>query len=256
MAAVAATPIGPFVRFVIAGASAVYANWDSISSLFQRADTSHTEPRYGYYSQHKFQMQDSTGAWTDREVGMFGVHWINTTGGDLDVTWTTADYTAVETGIQTMWTALGSFISSSCRLVEHRWYAYGPGVIAPNPPSRVTTITPIPGTATAAFFTRQVGSTVTLRTPLRRHWGRIYLPVSSGQVQANGQWTTAACDTLAAAAKTGLTSASSSQGIVPVVWDRARKSALGVTSYEVDSVPDVIRRRRPRTTLYRAILTS
>lgn len=187
---------------------------------------------------------------------MYGLHWINTTGGDLDVTWTTADYQAVEAANEAMWTSLASMIPSGTRLVEHRWYPYGPDVNPPNPPVRVTTLgTPKVGTG-AAGGAHQVAETVTLRTPLRRHWGRIYLPLGVHNIATGGQFSSSTVDTIAAAARTMLTASFSSQGICPVVYDRNRRSALGVTAVECDSVPDIIRRRRPRTTAYRKIYTS
>jgi hypothetical protein len=254
---VATVPLGPFVRFVILGATAVYTNWNTITGLFDRAVTGATQPIFGYYVQHCFQMKDGTGAFTDKERGLNGVHWINTTGGDLDTTWTAADYALIETGFQTLWTSLGGMIPNEVRLVEHRWYAFGPGVAAPNPPVRVTTLaTPIQGTGTV-IQPHQVSSTITFRTSLRRHWGRIYLPIyaSTANIVAGGQLSSGAVDAIASAGSSYIKSGNAN-GLAPVIWDRNRKSALGVTSVEVDSVPDIIRRRRPRQTNYRKILTS
>jgi hypothetical protein len=62
-------------------------------------------------------------------------------------------------------------------------------------------------------------------------------------------------DNVANLARTMLLAAETSQGVVPVVWDRTRKQAYSVTAIEVDSVPDIIRRRRPRDPLYKKILT-
>jgi hypothetical protein len=253
---VALAPIAPFARFVIMAAGAVYANWDTIKGQFDRAAEVGSVPLLGYYSQHVFEMTDSTGAFSPRERGMFGIHWVNTTGGDPDYTWTSADYLSVESGIETMWTAIAAWISNEVRLVEHRWYGYGPGVVKPNPPSRVTTLaTPKLGTGSQASV-RQVAQTVTLRTPLRRHWGRIYLPISSFTFDDNGQISASAHTSIANAARTALMVTPAAQGIVPVVYDRQRGSALGVTAVECDTVPDIIRRRRPRTPRARTILTS
>lgn len=252
----AAVPIGPFVRFIIAASAAAYANWDQLSGLFQRQQELTTAPIFGMYCQHVFQMQNELGAFSDRERGMFGVHYLNTTGGDLDPTWTTADYLAVEAAIEGAWNTWKPNASSSVRLVEHRWYPYGPGVLPPNPPQRVQTlVTPSPGTGNlVAPF--QVASTITLRTPLRRHWGRIYLPMFNPPLTANGQISNAAVSSMVTQWKNGLTGAATSQGIVPVVYDRNRHAVLGVTSYEADSVPDIIRRRRPRATAFKSVLTA
>jgi hypothetical protein len=254
---VSAVAIGPFVRFAIMASSAVYANWDTIRSQFDRAVENEVRPIYGYYVQHIWQQKDSGGAFTDKERAMVGVHWMNTTGGDLDVTWTSADFALVEAGFQAYWTSLGSMIQDECRLVEHRWYSYGPGVVKPNPPARITTIaTPLQGTGTAKA-PHQIASTLTLRTPLRRHWGRIYMPVFAvaASASAGGQLTAGAVDLLATGGSTYIKSGLAN-GLTPCVWDRNRHVALGVTSVESDSVPDIIRRRRSRVTAYRKILTA
>lgn len=249
-------PIGPFVRFLIAAAAAAWSNWDTISGLFDRKQELSGTPIFGYYCQHVFEYKDGTGAFSPRERGMFGIHYVNSTGGDLDTTWIAADFAAVEAAVQAFWTANQSTIPSSCHLVEHRWYAFGPGVVPPNPPVRVTTLgTPLPGTGTQNDV-HQAAMTVTLRTALRRHWGRIYLPMGSQMVSVLGQSTTGLVDALCNSARTMFMSPFTSNGIVPVVYDRNKHGVLGVTALEVDSVPDIIRRRRPRTSNYKKILTS
>lgn len=215
-----------------------------------------THPVYGQYVQHVFDMHDAAGAFTGLQKGMVGVHWINTTGGDLDVTWTSADFALVESGFQTLWTALGSYIPNEVQLVEHRWYQFGPGVLPPNPPSRVTTITAMPGSGTSVL-PHQCAETITFRTPIRRHWGRIYLPVATtgATMQSGGQFANTVVDTIAAAGSAYVKSGTAN-GLTPVIWDRNRKSMLGITAVEADSVPDIIRRRRPSATRYKKILTS
>ena len=214
------------------------------------------QPVLGHYVQNIFEMKNFGGAFTARERGLFGIHYINTTGGDLDTTWITADFTAVESAIQTFWTAMAGYIFTGVRLVEHRWYRFGPGVMKPNPPVRSTVIgTPIPGTSSSGTA-YQVAQTFTLRTALRRHWGRFYLPIGTSALSAPGQWPSSTVDSWAALVKTMFNTPQTSQGITPCVYDRVRKQALGVIAVEADSVPDIVRRRRPRDTGYKAILTS
>lgn len=252
----AAVPLGPFVRFILFAATGVYQNWDTISGVFDRHVEAPTSPIFGYYVQNLFEMQDAASAFTTRERGMFGVHYINTTGGDLDTTWVTADYAAVESAVQTMWTANAARFSTQVRLVEHRWYAFGPGVNPPNPPIRVTTLgSPIVGTGTISA-PHQTATTATFRTALRRHWGRIYLPTFTPSLGAGGQTTQAICDNIAISVATMIKTPNTSQGIVPVVYDRNRHAALGVTAVEVDSVPDIIRRRRPRNPAFKSVQVS
>lgn len=210
----------------------------------------------GYYMQFIFQMANYSGAFTDRERGLFGVHYANTTGGNPDTSWTTADFTAVETAALAGWDAVASSISADFKAVEFRWYAFGPGVGKPNPPARITAISGSHVGTAGQNNPHQAATTVTLRTALRRHWGRIYLPLAVATLNTHGQQSSASVDSLLNSVKGILVGAEASQGIVPVVYDRVRGQALGVTALEMDSVPDVIRRRRPRDTGYRKVLTS
>lgn len=248
--------LATFVRFRLsfdAGSDPAHA---STSSQFDEDQINTATPSWGQYVQNLFDMKDQNGLYGTRERGLFGIHWINTTGGALDTTWTTADYTAVESAVQAFWTALSGRISTDFRLSEHRWYSFGPGVTKPNPPSRTTVLgTPIVG-ASSALYPHQVSSTVTLRTSLRRHWGRFYVPATGMFGFAGGVGSSTTVDEFAGAARTMLTSPGTSQGVVPVVWDRNRHRAYGVTAIEADSIPDIIRRRRIRTANYKRVYTS
>jgi hypothetical protein len=248
--------LGSFVHFRV--------EFDAGSGSYSPAENGqYTETRtvpstnpVGYYSQHIWQMKNAGGTFTDRERAMFGVHWLNLTSGEVDTTWTAADYLSVESAVEAFFTAQLAKISSDIKLIEHRWYAYGIGVVPPNPPSRITTIaTPLVGT-NASFSAHQMSSTVTLRTSLRRHWGRIYMPIADAATSTGGQFSSSTVDSLAASARTMLMVTPSAQGIVPVVYDRTRHILNGVTAVEVDSVPDVVRRRRPRDSAYKKIYTS
>jgi hypothetical protein len=99
---VSSVALGPFVRFVVVTAGAVYANWDTIKGLVDRWVEDATKPVFGMYVQHVFEMKNQSGVFDPKERGLCGVHWINTTGGDLDVTWTSADFALVETGFQNL----------------------------------------------------------------------------------------------------------------------------------------------------------
>lgn len=225
-------------------------------SQFEETQSAPTGTPYGYYCQNIFEMKNYSGAFTTRERGLYGLHYLNSTGGTLDTTWVSADFAAVESAIQAWWTSNAGSIESSVRLVEHRWYPFGPSVVAPNPPTRITTLaTPIVGTSSSVFI-RQVATTITLRTALRRHWGRIYVPLGNVIYNTQGQMSSGTVDAHATSARTMLLAAETSQGVVPVVYDRVRKLAFTITAIEVDSVPDIIRRRRPRDTGYKKILTA
>src|SRR3954453_8015350 len=233
-----------------------FENWSTSAGLFDRAVTDATPPVYGYYVQHVWQQKDTAGTFSDKERAMTGVHWINTTGGDLDTTWTNEDFALIEAGFQAMWTTLGGFITTDNRLVEHRWYAFGPGVHSPNPPFRVTTVAGSPAGVGTGVNAHQLAGTITFRTPLRRHWGRMYLPLANASsFSAGGTFSPAMVSTFANAGATYVKSGNAN-GLAPVVWDRNRKVALGITAVEAASIPDIITRRRQRAMNARTVVTS
>lgn len=244
-----AVAISNAARWVIPFSVALWQNWDQIARQFDRAVTSGVPEFLGYYCQNVFEMRESTaGAWTER--GSFGVHYLNTTGGDPDYTWTSGDFSAIESGAQALWTANLAQIPNTFRLVEHRWYAFGAGVVKPNPVYRTTVLgTPIVGTSTSGTV-RQAAFAVTLKTPLRPHWGRFYLPMTAARADSAGRIASGNVDTFVDAARTFVNSGSSA-GVYPCVYDRARKTAIGVNSIQGDDIPDIIRRRRPDVTFYR-----
>lgn len=248
--------LGTFVKFKVDFSAGSGDLGTAEEAQFTESRTVAAGTPLGYYSQHIFEMKNYSGAYTTRERGMYGFHWINLTAGEVDTTWVAGDYTAVEGAVEAFWTALAALIPNECRLVEHRWYAYGSGINPPNPPSRITTLgTPKVGTSTQPWV-RQTGGTITLRTTLRRHWGRVYFPLANNIWTTGGQMSSTDCDSVAAAARTMLMVTPNAQGVIPVVYDRNRKIAFGVTQLEVDSVPDIQRRRRPRDTGYKKIYSS
>lgn len=243
----AAIPIGPLVRFLIAATAAAWSNWDQLSALLTRKEEGPSDDLWGYYLTAVFGMKNYSGTITARERGQVGLHYLNSTGGDLDLTWDTADFEAVESAWTTFFGLESAHFSTDFKLLEYRWYPFGPGVVAPNPPVRVTNVeaSNIVG-SNAAWWPHQMATTVTLQTALRRHWGRVYLPWMNTSGVAGGQWGTTQTDALVENFGDLLTAPFTSRGILPIVWDRTRKGALGVTAVVVDTVPDVIRRRRPR----------
>ena len=248
-------PIVPFARWLIYATVVAWENWDSIVRLFGRADE-HAGPLYGYHLKVVYQVKGTAGFAGPTEIAESGIHFVNITSDALDPTWTSGDFAAVESAFSTFFTAQASRFSPDFRVYAYRWYAFGPGITKPNPVARETILTtPIPGSGSTAS-PHQVATTVTLRTTLRKHWGRFYLPLSASQVNNAGQMDATNTDGICNAAVTFLHAAWTSNGILPVVYDRARTSVFGVTSIEVDSVPDIVRRRRPATTNYRKIVVS
>jgi hypothetical protein len=192
----------------------------------------------------------------------------NITGGDLDPSWTTADYTACETFFDEWANVVKTYQADSHTLKEYRWYEMRfrqtqtstHRFATTGPPLRTTAKT-ITGASTALELPYQVAMSVTERTGVPKHWGRFYLPGITGamiqQGAAAGRWDpalTAAIGNATAELYQDLEGADF-MPIVPVTQINKvfAKALLRVNQVVVDDIPDVIRRRRPRQVAARHI---
>jgi hypothetical protein len=202
-----------------------------------------------------------TGTSEDKAVCTFDL--VNITGGAVDTSWVTADYTTAEAKLDTFWNALVTGLSPKLTLSQYRWYKMRftpPGTTGPKGPKayvdsvlpeRITTKSIIgtgTGTQQVPF---QVAATVTEKTAIPKHWGRFYIPNPGitmfdafGRIANPGFIATPAGAMYAALADAEL---------YAVVPSAAHRSLLGVTQIQVDDVPDVQRRRRPKQPLQRIV---
>lgn len=188
---------------------------------------------------------------------------VNITGGNVDNSWTTGDYTTAEALFTTFWGSMLSKINNYGKVSEYRWYTRefnGYDQEKPfkdsGPPQRVTTVS-YTGSGGGAGPS-QMALTLTERTAWPKHWGRVYIPFFSPGLMTSDRIATSTVDAVGTATNTlynGLATAE----LFPVVAvtqvknDPAR-ALLTVDHITVDNVPDVIRRRRPRNTTYRKTL--
>jgi hypothetical protein len=168
---------------------------------------------------------------------------MNYTSGAPDDTWNDADYASIEGGIATWWAAIKSQVHPSHTLREVRWYKID-GAVGDHPVLRVAAIGGA-GTSGTSLLPLQVALSVTLKTPLRKRWGRIYLPGFSQTPNTtigrpDGTFAQLIADSTATMLGSGKT-----QGIVPVVYSPTLRAVHSVTKVTVDDIWDVIRRRRP-----------
>lgn len=199
----------------------------------------------------------------------------NITGGTLDSSWTSGDYTTMETKLDTFFTALASQQSSSVRLVAYKWYVRSfndmsfEKPFAPHgPPDRVTTKA-ITGTSGGIILPPQIGISVTEKTIYPRNWGRFYIPGIGGTAVNDPSPTikTTAVDAIATATSNLVTSmaASDFQLVVPITSlgpGRRGSNDPGVPTrrlstvdhIQVDNVFDVQRSRRTHAVSYRKVL--
>lgn len=179
---------------------------------------------------------------------------LNFTGGVPDDTWTSGDYTTLEGVLTTALTSLRQFFPSGVRVTMITWYRVGPGIVAPNPAERQTLLgSPIAGTGAATVNEPQSAISITFRTSVRRSWGRTYLPNFSRAMAAGGVIGTSDVDLVANTINTMVGSAASSDFALVVISNRLN-AALQVEHVEVDNNPDVVRRRRWKSSTYKKIL--
>jgi len=193
----------------------------------------------------------------------------NFTDATVDSTWTTADYVAAEARLDTFWNAVKVYFPATHVLKEYRWFRrqFAEIQTAPDangrnghlfepsgPPQRITVKT-ITGTSAAPAFPYQVACTVTEKTAFPRHWGRWYIPGFCVALAADGRWPSGAVTAVATAAgalMNGLTADQLPLVVPAAMIDKTpAKYLLNVTSMQVDDIPDIQRRRRPRQPLIR-----
>lgn len=163
---------------------------------------------------------------------------VNYTGGDVDGTWTSGDYSAVEGHLDTFWGAIKSYMPSEVVLAEYRWYREGPGAVPPEVTTRFVARA-VAGTG-GEQMPGQIRTVVSLRTALRKQWGRIYLPGLSDTYNSNGRITGAAVDAVAAAANT-LESNLAGGDFEWLVWSPLKQRAYAVERLWVDNSYDTQR---------------
>lgn len=202
---------------------------------------------------------------TEEDKAQIGFDLINITGGAVDDTWTTGDFTTVETALTAWATSLQSSMQSNHTLTEYRWYRRAFNSLdfekpfAPSgAPVRITSVSKS-GTA-GSFLPYQVACSVTEETGLRKHWGRFYVPgiVGTGGIGSTGRYASGTVDAIANATKTLYEACAAAElyMIVPVTqMDKSPvRVLLPVEKVHVDDIPDIQRRRRARTVAYRKTL--
>lgn len=158
-------------------------------------------------------------------------------------TWNAADFDAVEAHLDTYWSAIKNQINESHVLDQFRWYRIGPKVVPPTQPSRITEKNTA-GTSTTSALPPQVAISVTEKTPVRRCWGRHYIPGATvTTIETPGVVLDATVDQICNAAN-AMYQATHDAGYWPVVYSKTRAKAFAIESVQVDDLYDVIRRRR------------
>ena len=180
----------------------------------------------------------------------------NITGGGLDSSWTSGDFSTAEAPLVSICTQWMAHASAQVTCKELRWYPRSfnpytnPKPFPPSgPPVHVTPVNVIGGVS--APIPHQIAVTHTEKTTYPKHWGRCYWPApaySASLFGSGGLLTTAFVDAWALAVKTAYDTliAAEFYPLVPTttVGGVASRSLLGITAIQVDDIADVQRRRR------------
>lgn len=204
-----------------------------------------------------------SGTLEDAAVTNFDI--INITGGNVDTTWNTADYTTCETALDNFLLAYAARLEPHVVADQIRWYrmAFNPATNPSpyqltGPPQRIHDINIVPGTSSGVNTPYQVAFSVTEKTPVPRHWGRFYLPhPRTDALDQYGRWKAGEQSAVQAAAKNLYQALYDAefQPVIPVtqIEKVAARVLMGVTHIQTDDIPDVIRSRRARSVNRRLI---
>jgi len=241
------------------GVSFAHFDW---GDPFQSTGTT-DEENPGSWRRFVSKWEDTSSAQTADDQ-YFTMDVVNITDGHVDGSWTDTDYTNVHGLIATFNAAIAGSICNRYHHTQIAAYvmAYNP---YSNPKPFAQSGAPVrtwPANVTGAggsLMAAQVCSTVTEETPVRKHWGRFYLPTIGGSVlDVNGRVLVANVDALATAAHDAYQNLMFNQYWPVVCTTQVDKQPLralqGITGVRVDDVPDVHRSRRLKFAAHRKIL--
>lgn len=195
--------------------------------------------------------RDPPGTVTD-DVAEVHFDFMNLTGGHPDDTWTTTDFTTLETAILNWHAAIQSVLTSGQTFREMRWYRVGTGVAPPNPAARVTPVG-ASGSSASAAMPPQCAISITQKTARRKQWGRIYVPgCTEAAVGAQGSINPTVVDQFGLATH-NLGTAAAGHEFYMGVLSKVAGSFFTTEHVQVDDVWDVIRSRRWRNATHKYI---
>jgi len=140
--------------------------------------------------------------------------------------------------------SLSEYISTTYSVHQFRHYVV-PGSAGPfGAPFLVNNPTTLVGAGTSEALPPQVSMTVTMRTAIRRRWGRIYIPGLVQTTLDKGRINATVVDNIAAGFKDLVEELRSSGAVGPVIWHRQSWTPQTITEISADNVWDVQRRRR------------
>lgn len=188
---------------------------------------------------------------------------VNITNGKVDNTWTSTDFTTCDTQLSNLLASWAANMNQNVGWTELRYYQMffndytsSKPFVKSGPPVHIhPAIFPGAGLGAQAG---QVALTSTEQTTYPKHWGRNYWPYPGALFEGNNRYVKHTVVDAFAAAQASVYSNLMTAEFFPVVpvtqVDKVpTRGLLGVTQIQIDDVYDVIRRRRPHLTTYRAL---
>jgi hypothetical protein len=180
------------------------------------------------------------------------LHFINTASGLVGETASDAQKVAVNTAWSSFYGSMVSWVNPVIGLSEYRWYHQTLADPISGPPTKISNPTRVVGTGVNTMPT-QMATSITMRTALRKHWGRIYFPGYRLTGAVNGLLASTDVDAMTNAFRT-FVNACAATSLVPVIFSRSQQAVLSIAAVECDNNPDIIRRRRAKASTYKKIL--
>lgn len=257
------TPLPKWATFLIRlGEAGAYLLLESLVD-----DTSHADDREALeWRRLVVEFTRGTPATTIEDKAHCTFDLINITSGQVDTSWTSGDFTTCETFFDEWLTAWKMGLGGAYTVTRYKWYRMRFREVMTvthrfeetGPPVRSQAKT-IVGTSSANPLPYQVAMSVTEKTGVPKHWGRFYLPgITENMLTSDyGRWSTSWTSTVANASAELYDDLAGAEFFPVVPVTQVNKvltgGLLGVSSIQVDDIPDVIRRRRPRQPVVRTI---
>jgi len=260
-------PIGPILRPVTAGirwgaktaAAVAGAAWGLLD--YEEELDPETEWR-----RFVLEFSRATPAGTSEDLAQIGFDVVNFTGDAFDFTWTPTDHNDVSQLLVAWWTSVKPVISNEFTLATIKAYRRrfrDPITSAERfedtgPATYIDTVG-VAGTSATNALPYQTAMSITFKTGIPKSWGRVYLPgLSEDAITAKGRWDAADITTVATASGV-LLNALHDAKFPLVVASTQQDSVLGgsllnVYAIQIDDIPDVQRRRRPKSAAIRTIV--
>lgn len=230
-----------------------------------------------------FRYTRATPAGTQEDMAQWGLNIAQVSAGLLNTDWQAADYTTVDGNVEALWTILRTVTSNTHTLVDYQYHlrSYSSELkiglsvpqtvtepdgsvreiqrFAPSGPPLHTVVKNQGGSVSGTPHPYSSAMSVTLKSAVRRHWGRVYLPglASALTPGAFGRFDVVQMQTVADAFHDFFAAIDTAGFAIVVPSSQAnRKYAAGllsVTQVQVDDIPDTVRRRRSKQALNRAV---